>query len=182
MKKKATELDATAKKLFDNLIAELRTAIPKSYGSLAKEFPDLCGFAIGTTAYIEFITPMFQRSAELEEDDPAAFERFVPPEWAASRDKSRNDTLGEKVDAARVKLCEHCKGLDVDTSCDIRCEFLDALLDLLVELDTEKKLGPKTDERYLTMWIAGDDDECLINASKKLNTLKTHKYVQEALS
>jgi hypothetical protein len=182
MAKKKAKLDVASKTLLDGIIAELRIAIPTSYNALAREFPDICGFAIATTAYIEFVVPIFQRRRELDEDDPFDDKRFWPPEWAATNDKSRRDSFGKSVDQARIKLCEHCESMDVDPSCNVRVTFLDMLLDLLVELDAAAKLGSKTDERYLTIWLAGDDEGPVLEASKKLNTKKMHKFAKEALS
>lgn len=181
MAKKKVSIDSASKTRIDDLIDKLRIAIPMSIESLSQEFSDICGFAICTTWYVEFLAPVFQRKSELNEDEPYGFERFSPPEWAVMNDQSRNDTFGDDVDQARLEFCTHCKTLDEDASSDVRTAFMDALLDLLVCLDTENKIGPKTDDRYLTIWI-DDDDDFLLKASKQLNTKKMHKHVRDEMS
>lgn len=181
MAKKKASIDAASKTRIDDLVAKLRIAIPKSVESLSQEFSDICGFAICTTWYVEFLAPVFQRKCELNEDDPYGFDRFSPPEWAVMNEKSRNDTFGKDVDQARLEFCSHCETLDEDTSSNVRTAFMDALLDLLVCLDTDNEIGTKTDERYLALWI-DDDDDFLLKASKQLNTKKMYKRVRDVMS
>jgi hypothetical protein len=57
MAKKKASIDAASKNRIDDLIAKLRIAIPMSYDTLTKEFSDICGFAICTTWYVEFLAP-----------------------------------------------------------------------------------------------------------------------------
>lgn len=178
-KKKAT-IDAASQTRIDDLIAKLRIAIPMSLESLSQEFSDICGYAICTTWYVEFLVPVFQRKCELN-DNPYDYDRFSPPEWAAMNDKSRDDTFGDDVDKARIAFCKHCETLDEDTSGKVRGAFMDGLLELLVCLDTENKIGAKSDDRYLAIWI-DDDDDFLIKASKQLNTKKMHKHVRDEMS
>jgi hypothetical protein len=130
---------------------------------------------------LSFLHPQFQRNSELNEDDPFCFERFSPPEWAVMNDKSRNDTFGKDVDQAQLEFCTHCEMLDEDNSSNVRTAFIDALLDQLVSLDNDNKIGPKTDDRYLAIWI-DDDEDFLLKASKQLNTKQMHKHVREVMS
>ena len=65
---------------------------------------------------------------------------------------------------------------------DISDAFLDSLLTLLIELEANGKLGLKTDHRYLTIWIAGDDERFTIKASEALNTPNLHQRVLKCLS
>ena len=167
-------LDDESKQLLADLIDELRSAIPRTFNSLCDEFPDLCGFAIGTTVYIEFVAPICQSSGELPDGEQSCWERFSPPEWDMMNDRDRNDTFGDGVERARNALCEHCSESDGDKSYEIRMAYLDALLSLFVELESDTKFGAKTDERFLAIWIP-DNSGRLIKSSEKLNTEATHK-------
>ena len=171
-------LDDQSKQVLAGLIDELRSAIPKTFDSLIDEFPDLCGFAIGTTVYIEFVTPIYQTSNELPDGEQSCWERFSPPEWAVMNDRNRNDSFGDAVASARSALEEHCSSVDGDTSYEIRMAYLDALLSLFVELESGKKFGAKTDKRFLAIWIP-DNSDWLIKSSEKLNTKATHKRLLE---
>lgn len=175
-------LDDTAKQHLIRLIDALRIAIPRTFDSMSNEYPDLCGFAIGTTVYIEFVVPICQSSNELPDGVRSCWERFSPPEWEMMNDRERNDSFGDEVDEARKTLYEHCSATDDDTSYEIRMAYLDSLLSLFVELEAEGKFGSKTDERFLTMWLADDDEgEWIVKSSEKLNTSTTHQQVMDEI-
>ena len=175
-------LDDTSQQHLDTLMDALRAAIPKAYASLLAEIPDLCGFAIGTTVYIEFVVPICQSSGELPDGVGGSWERFSPPEWEMMNNRDRNDSFGDAVDAARQALYDHCSSVDDDTSYDVRMAFLDSMLSLFVELEAQGHFGEKTDQRFLTMWLAGDDEgEWIGKSSAKLNTATTHQYVLDEI-
>lgn len=142
----------------------------------------MCGFAIGTTAYIEFVVPICQTADELPDGVDACWERFSPPEWAMMNDRGRNDSFGDSVDAARQALYDHCSAVDGDSCYEIRMAFLDALLSLFVDLEAQGHFGEKTDKRFLTMWLAGDDEgEWIGKSSEQLNTATTHRHVLDEI-
>lgn len=169
-------IDEYSQTLLDALIDELAIAIPRAFTSLSDEFADLCGFAIGTARLLEFIVPVFQRKSELSSDS-GDFARFFPPEWAVLNSRDRSDTFGDGVETARKHLETHCSAGDYDLRASVSDAFLGSLLSLLVDLVRNNQLGQKTNERSLTIWIAGDDLEWIIKASERLNTPELHQRV-----
>ena len=172
-------LNEESQQLVNRLIDELRVAIPQTYETLCEEFPDLCGFAIGTTSIVEFVVPIFQTRSELPNDDTEANneQRFWPPEWEVMNQGERNDSFGEHVDNAATNLNAHCAATNYEFGGDIADAYLNSLLALLVDLESAGKLGEKNDERYLTIWLAGDDEEWIFKSSEQLNSSALHQRV-----
>lgn len=173
-------MQSESEKLLGQLKSELRVAIPPVYSCLLEEFPDMYGFAIGTTLLFEFLVPVYQRKSDLpaEDHERYASTKFWPPNWAVMNQPNRNDTFGDSVAQALRRLKEHRDAPGFDDWDLVDC-YADSILHVLAELDADGELGAKTDERYLTIWIAGSDERCVINASEKLNTPTLHARVLE---
>jgi hypothetical protein len=164
--------------LLEKLLAELRMVVPQTYAALKKEFPDLCGFCICTTAYIEPIVPFYQRTAELPKADHEYYglKKYYPGEWTGGGDKE----FSQAAATARAELEKHSNAASSADGDKIREAFLNGILNLLVDLEKAGDFGPRSDDRYLTMWLAGDDERWILKASERLNAPSVHKAVADA--
>ncbi len=164
----------------EQLIAEFKKSlldeVKSTYGDLAQQFDDICGFGVFAPPYIESVFPAYQRSSELEGKSDQAQDKYWPPEWSSFgvlKFGSDFQKLVQQVSERRSIHFDDPGALDADP-------VFEAILDVLVQLESEGLFGPRTADRYVTMWDVGNDDEWILKSSERLNSAEVHNAAYSA--
>jgi len=163
--------DPSGKSLLTELQSRLRTVITANYADLKGQFDDICGYAISAPPYFEQIFPAYQLSSALRDcpSDSLGLNAYFPPEWESFGTLSFGDEFDALTSQIHKRRCAH-DGLEADA-------VFDAILDVLIDLERQGVFGPRSRDRFITMWNVGDDESLIIAASEKLNSAEVHSTV-----
>ncbi|MCA9032860.1 MAG: hypothetical protein KDA66_18730 [Planctomycetaceae bacterium] len=157
--------------ILTELKSRLRTVVASNFGELAQQFDDVCGYAICAPPYFEHIFPAFQVSSALQ-DSPAEFlglKTYFPPEWDAFGTVLFDDEFNAIVSEISSRRCNN-ESLDYNV-------VFDAILDVLIELESEGVFGPRSSGRFVTVCDIEGDESLILSASEKLNSADVHAAV-----
>ena len=163
--------DPSGKSLLTELQSRLRTVVTANYADLKRQFDDICGYAICAPPYFEQIFPAYQLSSALRDcpSDSLGLNAYFPPEWESFGTLSFGDEFDALTSQIHKRRCAH-DGLEADA-------VFDAILDVLIDLERQGVFGPRSRDRFITMWNVGDDESLIIAASEKLNSAEVHSTV-----
>ncbi|HEY8100239.1 MAG TPA: DUF4303 domain-containing protein [Burkholderiaceae bacterium] len=149
---------------FYKLMTALRDATREHYGRLVAGSPSeqFYGYCLYTNDDVSSIGPVANRESALQVDPNHGtynYYRFGPQEW------SDWDDFGLFEDANQI-LKSLYEGMDFD---NFRAGSLQAALQALTELEAEGLFGPRSDSRYVTLWLSDSSDAIMSHAVKALN-------------
>ena len=152
----------------------LKQSVVSHYGRLTDKYDDIYGYAIATTDLIEGLFPVANLRSTIECDESADdfnYFKYCPAEWHALADEQYFES--DEIDLV-VSQFEELADSESDDG-GTRERFLNLILDVLVALESEGVFGAKTEDRYVTIYIAGSDEEWITKASSKLNSDSVHR-------
>ena len=169
VRRKEDSLDNAA--LLNELKTQLRNAITSNFAELKLQFDDLCGFAVCAPSYFEQIFPAYQRSTALAGcgSDSLGINTYFPPQWESFGTLSFDDHFNDL--AARISE-RRCTNAGIDAN-----DVFNAILDVLVNLECDGVFGPRSGNRFVTMWDVGSDESLILTSSEKLNSKDVHTSV-----
>jgi hypothetical protein len=160
---------------FQKLVTALRDAVRKHYVRLVASSPSeqYYGYCLYTSDDVSSIGPVANRESALQVDPNDVtynYYRFGPQEW------SDWDDFGLFEDANRI-----LKSLYEDMEFEnFRSGSLQAALQALMELEAEGLFGPRSESRYVTLWLSESSDPIMSRAVKALNNGRVYKrYASE---
>ncbi|QDV22240.1 DUF4303 domain-containing protein [Aureliella helgolandensis] len=157
--------------LLSKLHSELRDAIASHYVDLTHEFDDVCGYAVCAPSTFEHIIPAYQLTSELRDrpTDSLGLASYFPPEWNSFGTIFFDDGFNSLV----AEISNRLWGDD----CIEPSAAYEAILKVLIDLEREGIFGPRSTDRFVTMWDVGGDESMIIATSEKLNSPDLHSHV-----
>ena len=141
------------------------------YADLARQFDDVCGYAVCAPATFEHVFPAYQLTSELQAQSPdsVGLATHFPPEWKSFGTILFDDSVNSLV----LEIANRRWGDDRLESNAI----YDAILEVLIDLERDGVFGARSINRFLTMWDVGGDESMIIAASQKLNSADVYNCV-----
>lgn len=150
---------------------ELRNAIASHYADLTREFDDVWGYAVCAPPTFEHVFPAYQLTSELRDRsaDSLGLASHFPPEWNSFGTIFFDEGFNSLVSEISNRLWG-------DDSIEPSAVY-DAILKVLVDLEREGIFGPRSTDRFVTIWDVGGDESMIIATSEKLNSPDIHSRV-----
>jgi hypothetical protein len=166
------QLDNT--ELLTKLQNELSNAIASHYAGLTREFDDVCGYAVCAPATFEHVFPAYQLKSELRDRpaDSLGLATYFPPEWNSFGTVFFTDELNSLV----TEISNRFWG---DESLEPKVVY-EVILKAMVDLERDGVFGPRSDDRFLSIWDIGGDESMIISTSEELNSETVHSRVLAA--
>jgi hypothetical protein len=164
---------------FDKLLSALKIATREHYKKLISENinENYYGYSLYTSDDIASFGPVSNCISAIPCDptDPTyGYYKYGPHEWSNFND------FGLFDEANRELKFLNDGTLSFD---DWRSGALQAALQALRELETEGLFGPRSDERYVVLWLSDSDDQIMNKAAKELNSATVYAaYASEYAS
>ena len=160
--------------LLTKLQNELRNAIASHYADLTREFDDVCGYAICAPPTFEHVFPAYQLKSELRDRsaDSLGVAAYFPPEW----NSFGTIFFDERVNSLVTEISNRFWG---DESLDPKVVY-EEILKVMVGLERDGVFGPRSNDRFLSIWDIGGDESMIIATSEELNSADVHSRVLTA--
>jgi hypothetical protein len=152
---------------FDELKRALLSATEAHYHRLHAQgnSQDLYGYSLYTDDSVMSIGPVANSSEKIAVgvDDPLHnYYRYGPQEWSIWDDHG----LFEEVNRIIASIHDR-EGLSFDARRD---GILQAAFEALVVLEERHVFGPRTDRRFVVLWIADSADPVMTRSARELNS------------
>lgn len=149
---------------FPEFKALLKAATRAHYERYVAAHPgeDFYGYSLYSNDDVSSIGPVATRGSAMAVDrsDPMwSYYRFGPHEW------NDWDDFGLFVDVNQA-LKGLCDSLDFDS---FRSQSLEVSFEVLRELQADGLFGPKSENRYVVLWLSDSADPIMDRAAKELN-------------
>ncbi|QDT09343.1 hypothetical protein [Planctomycetes bacterium K23_9] len=159
--------------LLAELRSQLRALITSNYADLTQQFGDICGYAICAPPYFEHIFPAYQRASALQKcaTDSLGLNAHFPPQWQSIGTQMFDAKFNELTSLISERRCDN-------ESLEATAVF-NTILDVLIDVEHDGVFGPRSGERFVTMWDVGGDESMILAASQKLNSATVHASAME---
>jgi Domain of unknown function (DUF4303) len=166
-------LDRTMYREFEALYHELSAATRAHYRRLIDGGREVCGYSLYTADDVPSIGPVanYVDAIKVHPADPLYnYYRFGPHEWPEFDDfgmfETANGLLKELYSALPLAI--------------YRAGALKTAFDVLVALEAEGVFGPRTDSRFVVLWISDSNDSIMDEAAEVLNSAAAYRSFSTA--
>lgn len=165
--------------MFEDFKIQLKKSITSHYQALKSEFEGekFYGYSLYTSDDATSISPVANTLSEIEgkkSDSNYIYYKYGVDEWSNWEDFK----MFEEVNAIITKYYDDMEEDydEMDEKYDeLKQGIFNASLQVMKELEQEGLFGPKTDGRFLVIWVSDSDDEIINISAKQLNTKKVYQ-------